>query len=355
MGCKDNQKSVVASPISKEPAITIEQQGAFAVGGTIKTSQGTFDPINHGYFNPSDQSTEGQTLHGDHATVFYQIPVNARKLPLVFWHGYGQSMRTWQSTPDGREGFQSIFLKKRFPIYLLDQPRRGLAGQSAEPTTITAGTQDQLWFGIFRLGEGTEFYPGIQFSKDPDALDQFFRQITPDTGPLDISVNVNAVSSLFDKIGDGILVTHSHSGGQGWMTAVKNDHIKAIVSYEPGSNFLFPEDNLPDPIDYFGGSLRARAIPLKDFMKLTRIPIIIYYGDNIPDHPVDSPGKEQWRAALLMARKWSKAVNDAGGDVTLVPLPKIGITGNTHFPMSDLNNQQIADLMFEWLKEKGLN
>jgi hypothetical protein len=30
-------------------------------------------------------------LHSDHAYVFYQAPVNARKLPLVFWHGHGQS------------------------------------------------------------------------------------------------------------------------------------------------------------------------------------------------------------------------------------------------------------------------
>ncbi|NBU52130.1 MAG: hypothetical protein EBS24_05820, partial [Chitinophagia bacterium] len=31
------------------------------------------------------------------------------------------------------------------------------------------------WFGIFRMGIGTEFYPGVQFSKDPEALNQFYR------------------------------------------------------------------------------------------------------------------------------------------------------------------------------------
>jgi hypothetical protein len=29
--------------------------------------------------------------------------------------------------------------------------------------------------------------------------------------------------------------------------------------------------------------------------------------------------------------------------------------GNTHFPFSDLNNLQIADLMSEWLTKKGLD
>lgn len=335
--------------------ISISSQGTFSVGGKIKTSDGVFDPIAHGAFNPTDQNTDGQTLHGDHASVLYQIPTNARSLPLIFWHGYGQSMRTWQTTPDGREGFQSIFLRKRFPVYIIDQPRRGLAGQSLEPRTLQARTEDQLWFGIFRLGEGSTFYPDIQFSKDPEALNQFFRQMTPDTGPLNIDINVDAVSTLFNKIGDGILVTHSHSGGQGWLTALKTDNIKAIVAYEPGSNFVFPEDNLPDVIPYVGGTLKARGVSKNEFEKLTKIPIVIYYGDYIPEGAVENPGKEQWRAALTMARRWTKFVNDRGGDVTLVVLPELGIKGNTHFPMSDLNNQKVASLMYDWIDKKNLN
>jgi pimeloyl-ACP methyl ester carboxylesterase len=353
--CNEPKNSQTDDSLLPIDAITIQKQGTFAIGGSVKKSEGTFDPIAHGAFNPSNQSTEGQTLHGDHASVFYQIPADPRKLPLVFWHGYGQSMRTWQTTPDGREGFQSIFLRKNFPVYLLDQPRRGLAGQSLEPKTLEARTEDQLWFGIFRMGEGTTFYPDIQFSKEPEALNQFFRQSTPDTGPLDIDLNIAAVSALFDKIGNGVLVTHSHSGGQGWSAALKSDNIKGIVAYEPGSNFIFPENDVPDPISYVGGTLRARGVSMEDFKKLTKIPIVVYYGDYIPETEVENPGQEQWRAALMMARKWTKAVNDAGGDVTLVVLPEIGFKGNTHFPMSDLNNKKIADLMYDWLEEKELN
>jgi hypothetical protein len=44
-----------------------------------------------------------------------------------------------------------------------------------------------------------------------------------------------------------------------------------------------------------------------------------------------------------------------GGDVTLVHLPDKGIHGNTHFPFSDLNNHDIAELMFKRLAEKGLD
>jgi hypothetical protein len=38
-----------------------------------------------------------------------------------------------------------------------------------------------------------------------------------------------------------------------------------------------------------------------------------------------------------------------------VHLRAFGIRGNTHFPFSDLNNVQIADLMSEFLKTKGLD
>jgi len=56
-----------------------------------------------------------------------------------------------------------------------------------------------------------------------------------------------------------------------------------------------------------------------------------------------------------MARLWADAVNRHGGDVTVVHLPEMGIHGNTHFPFSDLNNLEIADLMSKWLKDKGLD
>ena len=48
-------------------------------------------------------------------------------------------------------------------------------------------------------------------------------------------------------------------------------------------------------------------------------------------------------------------MNRHGGDVTVVHLPELGIRGNTHFPMSDLNNLQIADLLSRYLEEKGLD
>ena len=327
--------------------LIIKEQGSFAVGGTVITSPGTFDPYN--------QTPAGQTFHGDHAYVFYQIPVDARKLPLVMWHGIGQFSKTWETTPDGREGFQNIFLRRGYGVYVIDQPRRGNASRSTVAGTIEPTPDEQGWFGTFRIGIWPDYFEGVQFSKDPETLNQYFRQMVPNVGPIDIDVNVNAISELFGKIGPAILVTHSHSGGMGWRTAIKNQNVKAIVSYEPGSGFVFPEGEVPGPIPMSGGTLTAFGVPLSEFMKLTRIPIIIYYGDNIPDKQIANPGQDGWRARLEMAKLWRDAVNKNGGDVTVVHLPEIGIKGNTHFPFSDLNNIEIADLMSEWLKEKGLD
>jgi len=332
----------------------IEEQGSFAVGGTVVSAPGEFDPIEQGAFDPSGADSSGQTLHGDHAYVFYQVPVDSRQLPLVMWHGYGQSGKTWETTPDGREGFQTLFLRRQFPVYVIDQPRRGRAGRTTEGAEINAAPDDQLWFGIFRLGVWPEFFPGVQFSQNEEALDQFFRQMTPDTGPIDSNLNASAASALFDRIGSGILVTHSHSGGMGWRAAIKNSAIEAIVSFEPGSGFVFPEGEVPKPESYVGGKSSGVEVPLDDFKALTRLPILIYYGDFIPDESSPNPGQDQWRANLAMARKWRDAVNRHGGDVAVVHLPQIGLRGNTHFPMSDLNNVEIADHMFNYLESKGL-
>lgn len=327
--------------------LMVQEQGSFEVGGTVTTNPGTFDP-----YKPTPA---GQTFRGDHAYVFYQIPPKARKYPLVMWHGIGQFSKTWETTPDGREGYQNIFLRRRFGVYLLDQPRRGNAGRSMVEGTIKPAPDEQQWFDIFRVGIWPNYFEGVQFARDTNTLNQYFRSMTPNIGPIDVNVTTDATSALFDKIGPAILVTHSHSGGMGWLTAIKNQKVKAIVSYEPGSGFLFPDGEVPGPIESSSGALSAVGVPLQDFMRLTKIPIVIYYGDNIPDKPSANPGADGWRARLEMARLWRDAVNRHGGDVTVVHLPETGIRGNTHFPFSDLNNIQIADLMSKFLKEKGLD
>lgn len=144
-------------------------------------------------------------------------------------------------------------------------------------------------------------------------------------------------------------------GGPDWLTAMRNRNVRAVVAFEPGGDFPFTEGEAMPPITLGGREVRPPTVPVSDFMRLTKIPVVIYYGDNIPAKPSTNPNQEQWRIFLEMARRWRDAVNKRGGNVTLVHLPELGVRGNTHFPMSDLNNLQIADLMSKFLKEKGLD
>jgi hypothetical protein len=351
-GCSAHAPNTTPTTEPPSTALVIQEQGSFAVGGTVLTAPGTFDPIAQGAYTPTPDP-KGQTLHGDHAYVFYQVPVNARRLPMVLWHGHGQSGKTWETTPDGREGFQTLFLRRRFPVYVIDQPRRGRAARATVKLEIPATPDEQLWFGIFRLGTWPDLYPDVQFSRDPAALNQFFRQMVPNTGPYDPQVMTSAAAALFDRIGDGILVTHSQSGTLGWRTAIKSQKVRAVVSFEPGGDYVFPEQQAP-AIAFGARTFTPPTIPMSDFVHLTKIPIVVYYGDNIPERASTNPGQEQWRAFREVARAWRDTVNRHGGDVTLVDLPAIGIRGNTHFPMSDLNNVEVANHLSEFFKKKSL-
>lgn len=73
--------AAVAAPIE------LETQGSFAIGGSVVQKPGTFSEEH--FLSP-----EGQKAYGDHAYVFYQIPVNPNKYPIVFQHGGDQTKRT---------------------------------------------------------------------------------------------------------------------------------------------------------------------------------------------------------------------------------------------------------------------
>lgn len=137
----------------------------------------------------------------------------------------------------------------------------------------------------------------------------------------------------------------------GWLTAIKSRNVRAIVAFEPGSSFVFPEGEPPASIPSAFDTLSAQVVSKAQFDALTRIPIVILYGDNIPSKPVRLPAQDSWRARLEMARLWRDTVNRHGGDVRLIHLPEI----NSHFPFSDLNNVEIADLVSKFLAEKDLD
>lgn len=89
-------------------------------------------------------------------------------------------------------------------------------------------------------------------------------------------------------------------------------------------------------------------------MELTRKPIAIYFGDYIPESGATTLGGSNWEVRLKMAREFVGAVNRHGGNATLVELPKVGIRGNSHFLMQELNNDIIAAHVANRLSDSGL-
>jgi hypothetical protein len=94
----------------------------------------------------------------------------------------------------------------------------------------------------------------------------------PNTGPFDIEVISDAVAALFEKIGPATLVTHLQAGGPGWRTAIKSENVRVVAPYEPGSNFLFPEGEVPPPMASASGPLERVGVPLSSASSIRRAP-----------------------------------------------------------------------------------
>lgn len=338
-----SQTAQTASTAVPDGALVIAEQGIFSAGGIVVTSEGTFDPENH-----FEETGAGQTTHADHANVLYQIPAEETGLPMVFLHGYGQSRMGWMTTPDGRDGWSNLFLKMGHSVWLIDEPRRGEAGQTSVQGVISDKTLDQRWYTQFRIGrwENGESVPneGSQFPNDPEAVDQFFRQMTPDTGmtsdmggDFDNETVAKAVAASIDEVyertgKDSILVTHSQGGGPGWTAARYTDHIAAIVAVEPGG---------------------APGADSEEFQTLLskNIPITMYFGDYIDNGDPAISATMMWQGMRGSCYAFEEAYTAQGGNCSVIDLPEEGITGNDHFIFQDLNNDVVADHVEGWIKE----
>ncbi len=346
------------APAPMHPAadgpIAITSQGSRSFGGRVVRNEAL------------------ESVHVDHGYVEWQIPANPRGLPILMWHS--SSTRTWEATFSGEEGFKTVFLRRGFPVYVIDPPQVGRAGWSGTPYSYELEYgYDQRIFNGFRIGIWTppkppEFHPGVQFPvSSPEALDQLFRSAYPEFNiPENVQIQSDGVAKLLDEIGGMTLITHSGSGLRGWWTAMKTDNVRGIVSYEPAS-FVLPEGEVPPPILRADGrhiaaynDLLGSAVPVAEFKKLTRFPIQIVCGDNIPTEmdPKNVGPRltlDNRRVRVRLANIFAEAVNRHGGDAEVLMLPQRGLNGNTHFPMCDLNHLAVADLLSEFLKTKGLD
>lgn len=326
---------------SNDGVISIAKQGVFSSGGSVTTPvPGKYDETK----NWLDAARPGNTAHVDHANTFFQIPAEEKGLPVVFLHGYGQSRIGWQTTPDGREGWSDIFLRGGHAVFLVDQPRRGAAGNTSHMTTgsldawgddgMSYKPGDQAWYTHFRIGRvAPDRYDGSQFPAGDEAQNQFFRQMTPNTGNFDAVLfgkSLGAVLADVKKMTGkkAVYITHSQGGRVGWQTPVEN--IAAIVAVEPGG---------------------TPAVGSAEYKRLLEagVPVLVIMGDYIDNGPADIQSTAFWKNVRDGAVAFAAQYTADGGKAEVYDLPKMGITGNSHFLFQEMNNKEITVLVEQWI------
>jgi hypothetical protein len=113
----------------KRPALALKSHGIFWAGGEI-VNRTQSDTQNAGDLKDIPYNQQ-QVLVGQ-AYVEYFIPNKLRNgkntLPVVMVPGGALIGVHFLTTPDGREGWAHYFLRRGFPVYIVDVPGRGRAG-----------------------------------------------------------------------------------------------------------------------------------------------------------------------------------------------------------------------------------
>ncbi len=334
----------------------------------------------------------------DQMYVQYMLPQaqNGKKhYPIVFVHGCCLSSKSWQTTPDGRMGWDEYFVRQGFDTYLADQVSRARSGfdatkynmvknnvlpTSALPSILIAS--DQFAWNIFRWGiasctaspcsdpNNAKPHPDIRFPMNTVGVGsgsnlQFYDQVIPDmngtlsdarpqpcaaafctpTSPDAVFNTPAQMAALANKLGGAILVAHSESadfptraalqaasGCYPW-TLASACKVKGIIQLETGCF-----GNLTGP----------------EITTLSHIPILIEYGDYANGSPITSS-----------CQTMINQITAAGGDIKFAWLPQLTpgslykgspgpIYGNEHMVMLDNNNQQVAQILIDWATSRGL-
>ena len=313
--------------------LRLADEGSFFVGGhRIQTD---FAGTSPGGPVPRGSVTVGQMY------VHFQIPeVLTSSVPIVLVHGGGLTGASFETTPDGREGWATYFVRKGHAVYVVDTPGRGRAGFDATginrarmegnaasvPSNVLMITSELAWT-LFRFGPdaGTPF-PDTQFPTQDAAA--FASQAVPfGEATLDGGAMKNvppALVELLDRIGPAVLFVHSLSGPfADVVVGLRPRLVKAVVNIE-GAQTVVPTE----------AQIAAYA----------GVPDLEVFGDHTDALVFTGKPRLDARQAVV-----DRINAKSPGAARLVRLPTVGIHGNSHMMMQDRNNLAVADFILAWL------
>jgi pimeloyl-ACP methyl ester carboxylesterase len=311
----------------KKPLV-LASQGSFFVGGETKTLPAASDNA------PRQEITVNQMY-----VQFQAPPSAARHVPVVMVHGCCLSSKTWETTPDGRMGWNEYFVRRGRAVYLADQSSRARSGfdpsvfqavksgslpPSQLPNILAAS--HQIAWTVFRFGPSFNTpFPDGQFPVE--AVDELYKQMIPDLNATLPTPNPTwkNMAALANQLHGAVLMGHSESGFFPEQAALIDPAgIKGMISIE-----------MPCP-----------ALSTEQIATLAKIPTLVMFGDHLGDV---KGGPANWATSFESCRKFVDQVKAAGGDAEMMYLPQMGIHGNSHMLMQDKNNLQLADLILGWL------
>lgn len=309
----------------------IESIGSYFVGGHIETLSGLaeFQAVYAAGGNPVTINPNGDYMTGQMYVPYVRLREPRFPYPLSMWHGGGLTGSTWETTPDGREGWQSYFLKAGYDVYLPDAVERGRSSWSMYPQIYkgspTFRTFRHVWRS-FRIGpayEGPsrkEAYEGTQFPCD--CFEQFMKAAVPRWNCNDQAI-LAAYQEFLEGLGPNILIAHSQGGGYALKAAAREtSRVKALVLLEPSG---VPE------------------LTQTEWEVLSAVPQLILWGDHIGQYAM-------WAAYYKKVRTYYEVMEKKNPLAQWVELPDLEIRGNSHVLYLDRNSDQIAGFVDQWIR-----
>lgn len=318
--------------------LVLKSQGSFFVGGN-KADQSR---VELGGLGPAGHIAVNQMY------VRFMVPQKgARNVPVVMVHGATLTGKSWETTPDGRMGWDEYFVRKGHPVYVPDQVGRGRSGfNQALSNNVRAGAapaanmpnwlrfSDESVWPNFRFGtKPGEPFPDTQFPVS--AIDELSKQGVPDVsfgGLPSPNPTLQALSDLAGQLNGAVLMGHSQSGPFPLAAALLNPAVaRGLVLVEPGRC----------PANYTDAQIRT----------LASIPILAVFGDH-RDIPTGISTRASWQESFESCQALIARLNAAGGQARMLNPPDLGIRGNSHMIMQDKNHLQIADLILQWIDQQ---